>query len=234
MSYFNIYGQLVAEDTELYHHGIKGQKWGERNGPPYPLDSADKSPSEKREGSGGASSSAGDTQTSRRKGLTKGQKRALAITAGVVATGAAAYGAHKVLSNLSDDDIQVLRETAKKALNGKTAASDKRKLSKKEQKEKIIKAIKELDDSELTKRVERLKKENDLSKLMGEGEINSTSIDRGRKIFDKYLNSLDDKIIVPLSIGFTVVGLKTLMGLTYRTEEDVLRDAFKTVNEKKK
>lgn len=24
--------------SELYHHGIKGQKWGERNGPPYPLD----------------------------------------------------------------------------------------------------------------------------------------------------------------------------------------------------
>ena len=23
---------------ELYHHGIKGQKWGVQNGPPYPLD----------------------------------------------------------------------------------------------------------------------------------------------------------------------------------------------------
>lgn len=23
--------------SELYHHGIKGQRWGERNGPPYPL-----------------------------------------------------------------------------------------------------------------------------------------------------------------------------------------------------
>ena len=23
--------------SELYHHGIKGQKWGVRNGPPYPL-----------------------------------------------------------------------------------------------------------------------------------------------------------------------------------------------------
>lgn len=26
--------------SELYHHGIKGQHWGERNGPPYPLDKA--------------------------------------------------------------------------------------------------------------------------------------------------------------------------------------------------
>lgn len=24
-------------DGELYHHGIPGQKWGKRNGPPYPL-----------------------------------------------------------------------------------------------------------------------------------------------------------------------------------------------------
>lgn len=25
--------------NELYHHGIKGQRWGKRNGPPYPLNS---------------------------------------------------------------------------------------------------------------------------------------------------------------------------------------------------
>lgn len=24
--------------NELYHHGIKNQHWGVRNGPPYPLD----------------------------------------------------------------------------------------------------------------------------------------------------------------------------------------------------
>lgn len=25
-------------ENELYHHGIEGQEWGKRNGPPYPLD----------------------------------------------------------------------------------------------------------------------------------------------------------------------------------------------------
>jgi hypothetical protein len=34
--------------NELYHHGIKGQKWGQRNGPPYPLDIEDHSTSEKK------------------------------------------------------------------------------------------------------------------------------------------------------------------------------------------
>lgn len=34
----------------LEHHGILGQKWGKRNGPPYPLDGSDHSASEKKAG----------------------------------------------------------------------------------------------------------------------------------------------------------------------------------------
>ena len=34
---------------ELKHHGIPGQKWGKRNGPPYPLDSGGKSGSSGKE-----------------------------------------------------------------------------------------------------------------------------------------------------------------------------------------
>ena len=31
----------------IYHHGIKGQQWGVRNGPPYPLGAGAKSAKEK-------------------------------------------------------------------------------------------------------------------------------------------------------------------------------------------
>lgn len=33
------YNRWLSQDY-LAHHGVKGQKWGERNGPPYPLDSS--------------------------------------------------------------------------------------------------------------------------------------------------------------------------------------------------
>ena len=34
--------------AQLYHHGIKGQRWGVKNGPPYPLGGGDYSQSEKK------------------------------------------------------------------------------------------------------------------------------------------------------------------------------------------
>ena len=34
----------------LSHHGILGQKWGRKNGPPYPLSASDHSASEKKAG----------------------------------------------------------------------------------------------------------------------------------------------------------------------------------------
>ena len=49
-------------NTEINHHGILGMKWGQKNGPPYPLGSSDHSASEKKAGwrkslDGGGSSS---------------------------------------------------------------------------------------------------------------------------------------------------------------------------------
>ena len=38
----------VNRELYLAHHGIKGQKWGTRNGPPYPLDDSDHSAREKK------------------------------------------------------------------------------------------------------------------------------------------------------------------------------------------
>lgn len=29
---------MTVYSDDLYHHGIKGQKWGVRRGPPYPIE----------------------------------------------------------------------------------------------------------------------------------------------------------------------------------------------------
>lgn len=41
---------VLLINNELYHHGILGQRWGKRNGPPYPLKASDHSASEKKAG----------------------------------------------------------------------------------------------------------------------------------------------------------------------------------------
>lgn len=32
-----MYVELISKEDYLSHHGVKGQSWGDRNGPPYPL-----------------------------------------------------------------------------------------------------------------------------------------------------------------------------------------------------
>ena len=44
-----MWAPTISSD-ELWHHGILGQSWGHRNGPPYPLDAGDHSAKEKKAG----------------------------------------------------------------------------------------------------------------------------------------------------------------------------------------
>lgn len=44
-----MWAPTISSD-EIWHHGIAGQKWGKRNGPPYPLDAEDHSVAEKKAG----------------------------------------------------------------------------------------------------------------------------------------------------------------------------------------
>ena len=44
-----VYRVTRISDDEIKHYGIPGQKWGERNGPPYPLGQTQKSSREKKD-----------------------------------------------------------------------------------------------------------------------------------------------------------------------------------------
>ena len=110
-----------VKTEELYHHGIKGQKWGKRNGPPYPLDVNDYSASEKKASykkspGGGRNEDLYDRNRSSKKlQLSDNQKKAIKIGAAVAVTALAAYGAYKVYNN--DLQFQNYVKLGKEELN---------------------------------------------------------------------------------------------------------------------
>lgn len=82
----------LDKDDYLVHHGIKGQKWGKQNGPPYPLDYNDHSKAEKKLNP--KVNIDGDAST-KRKQLAKKIGKTVLISAGVMAVGALTYSAIK-------------------------------------------------------------------------------------------------------------------------------------------
>ena len=94
----------------LEHHGILGQKWGKRNGPPYPLSASDHSSSEKKAGwrqsLNSDRSENSDTNKTEHKGfkLSDKQKKALKIGVAVAATALVVYGAYKLNKNTNISD----------------------------------------------------------------------------------------------------------------------------------
>lgn len=91
-------------DFRLYHHGILGQRWGRRNGPPYPLDAPDHSASEKKAG-WRKSLDKDDKESQNRRGLSDGQKKALVVGGTVLATALVAYGGYKLYQSGALDSV---------------------------------------------------------------------------------------------------------------------------------
>lgn len=116
------------DNNELAHHGILGQRWGKKNGPPYPLDGSDHSASEKKAGwrkSLDKSTGKSDTKSSsntEKRGLTDKQKKAIKIGATVVATALATYGAYKLKQSGKLDPLIDKGKDAVDQLLGKSKA----------------------------------------------------------------------------------------------------------------
>lgn len=121
------YYKVKDSHDELYHHGIKGQKWGIKKGPPYPLGASDHSSSERRRGTRGWTKEAKKehenkptNKTKKKSGLTDKQKKYIKIGAAVAVTMLAAYGGYKLYKS---GKLDGLISKGKEAL-GKSNLSD--------------------------------------------------------------------------------------------------------------
>lgn len=133
------YGYIKNVEAYLAHHGIEGQKWGVRNGPPYPLSAEDHSAREKklnnghysqgvkqdRSGSGGGGgSSSGKTEEELRQERAQqyadkiNEKRkkvakTVAIATGIAAGTAAVTTAVATTAGLAVGGTAVIKHIAK-------------------------------------------------------------------------------------------------------------------------
>lgn len=100
----------------LAHHGILGQQWGKRNGPPYPLSPGDHSAHEKKAGYKKSIDSYSDKKDTKGKfQLTDNQKKALKVGAAVAGTLLLAYGGYRLAKN---DNFKTIGMKAVDQLSG--------------------------------------------------------------------------------------------------------------------
>lgn len=123
--------RLVYCSDTLSHHGILGQHWGKRNGPPYPLSGKEHSASEKKagwrksldkgskkaydKGNKKTTNGSSEPESTDKKGLNKNQKRAIVIGASAAAVAVAAIGTYALYKS---GKLDFLARKGKQALAG--------------------------------------------------------------------------------------------------------------------
>ena len=179
MGYFNIYGQYVNDGHELYHHGVKGQKWGKRNGPPYPLRAGDHSASEKKAGWRKSLSKGADDFKRSAKKVTK------VVTKGVK-KGTEIVDSFR-LRRAERDYRKVRRDNLNSSLKRMSDTE-------------LNNRIKRLQNEDTYKRLIGVKTQ---------GDISTERRNRARTIVDSTLGHIGNSVIVPMATGYIVYRIKS-------------------------
>lgn len=132
---------------ELKHHGIKGQKWGVRHGPPYPLKDSQKSSSEIKRGSVAKKKPSSHEQTvASGKAFVDSQLQGDAVSLAVsaatyVAVLAFVYHREKKRAKKAEEQYQERRATEKEARKNVNSLDDIPKKTEESTPEEDMKAV---------------------------------------------------------------------------------------------
>lgn len=150
---------VIPRSNELYHHGIKGQKWGVRNGDRYPLEPSEHSAAEKKAGAKGAEGGKTKSAEGGKKGVKKKKGLARAIATGDVGGIARSFTTPLLPGMFSGERSRAsraykLNKKAKKAeAKGKEKKAEKLAKKAKAQRQKNADVKKYLDKSSTKKLV---------------------------------------------------------------------------------
>ena len=193
------YSFEFENENELYHHGIKGQKWGIRNGPPYPLGSG-KSPRvfiNKYK-----NQSMGNIQDEWNK-LPMPQKVSIVVSvAGVVVS--VVSGAQKIYHEYKaekDRDrqrkLEQEREARLREKENRLQEQHKKNMSKEELAGAVKKKLENMTNEELQDEIKRLRLESEYSRLNKDTESEASRYlkDTGKRVAQQVLASAVNLIL---------------------------------------
>lgn len=182
MSTYYIAG--IPYSDELYHHGIKGQKWGVRR---YQNEDGSYTPAGKKRYSDGASGNA----SSKSGGIDKEKlKKAAKIAAVAAGTGLAAYGAYRFAN--SDAGRNLVSGAASRIRSSAEGAKARKDLIK----DSSFKNVRKMDNAELLEKIGRLENEQKYIDLVIKSLTNSSDpakkamIDAGKKVAPTILSGV--------------------------------------------
>lgn len=177
--------QRPLTSNEIYHHGILGQKWGKKNGPPYPLDPSDRSAAEKK--------------AARREKVKQGFKNTAAVATATAATVGAAVGVKKAVEEGKNNPNKV-DAALKPGKDGKASKVEKITRASNDAVNEMQRANKQvhtsgtsrkisseahsLNDKELNARIDRMAREKRYRELKQEQNMIDNGSDRTAKVLD--------------------------------------------------
>ena len=225
----------------LYHHGIAGQKWGKRNGPPYPLKPNAHSPSEKKAGWKSSLSSNTDINKRinklRKKEITKDANEQKAI-AELLAITVGPY----VAMMLPIAGMAVAQHVTDKKIEKKVAEDEKRRASEKTDKKTGLKIKnKEMSEEEDVQAVNRRFKHSDNSIDANNNCVYcSVTYEMRRRGFDAAANpssyGMNGREYTRKMFTNTKVNMMDTYGLVkkYNNKKDTIDFNYTTFSERKK